>query len=561
VIDLFLHFLPTLAALGILPLVASAGFFRPAWFGRPWRLWLAIESGWRRLARRPKLAASLMCAIQLAGVAVRWAFLGIPVPHVHDEFSYLLAGETFSLGRLTNPTHPMWVHFESAHIFHVPSYTSFYPPGQAVAIAVGYLLGHPWIGIVLSTLVMIVVVYWAARQWLSPYWALLAGLFGLCIVLGGYWTDTYWGGAVNAIAGAMVTGAAGVLRRRASALHLTVLAAGAAGCAITRPFEGLVLTVLLTGWLFWRIARKGPDALRAYARLSLPAVLFLAASAGIFLYYNYRVTGRPLTMPYSEGARQYVARRKFLFQKDPPTPVYRHKEMRDIYVGLRRTGQPQHWRVFGNLKLLFGMYLSIPLVPVFALAAGLALFGWRSRQRPLILTAVGGLAAVLTIPWINPHYYAPFATVMVVAAVAGVRFLRFVPYAGGRPFWIVAATAVCILGVRGAINLSNEARSEPRPAVAWGIERREIEQNLVSRPGRDLVIVRYKPDHNWYHEWVYNHAEIDASKIVWAREMDAANNARLFEYFKGRNVWLLEADMKPPRLTPYPMPGGATPAR
>jgi hypothetical protein len=80
----------------------------------------------------------------------------------------------------------------------------------------------------------------------------------------------------------------------------------------------------------------------------------------------------------------------------------------------------------------------------------------------------------------------------------------------------------------------------------------DIIHKLDLQPGRDLVIVHYRPDHPPMNEWVYNEADIDAAGIVWAREMDAANNRDLISYFKGRSVWLLEADDNPPRLSPYP---------
>lgn len=545
----------------MLPLVAAAAYLRPRWFGHRAQWWRRVEKGWGWISRRPLIFVAVLCAIQIGGAAFRYAYRGIPPPHVHDEFSYLLAGETFASGRLTNPTHPMWVFFESPHIIHVPTYTSFYPPGQAIALAAGFLLGHPWLGVILSTLIMICLVYWAARQWLNACWASLAGVFGLCLVLGTYWTDTYWGGAVNAIAGALVTGSAGALRRRPSGFHLLLYAFGVALCAITRPFEGLVLTALVSGWLIWRLARRGRETILAYLRLSFPAVLLLFASAGAFLYYNHAVTGHMLTMPYSEGDRQYIARRKFLFLKDPPTPAYRHKELRDTYVGLRRTDLPQYWRLYSNLGLLSGIYLSIPLMPLFLLAAALTLRTGRNNLRPLILTAAGGVAAILTIPWINPHYYAPFTAALICSAVTAMRFLRAAPYAAGRPFWIVTAAAVLVLAARGPVNLSEVIFPSPRPPSAWARSRVGIEKQLFAGPENHLVIVRYRPDHDWLKEWVYNHADIDGSKIVWAREMDAANNARLIEYFKNRRVWLLEADAQPPQLTPYPASGPVTPAR
>jgi hypothetical protein len=253
---------------------------------------------------------------------------GPPVPAVHDEFSYLLAGSTFARGMITNQTHPMWVHFETPHVIQTPTRMSKYPPGQGVFLAAGYLLGHPWIGVVLSTLVMILLVYWAARQWVAPWWALVAGVFGLGTVLGTYWTGSYWGGALNAAAGALVTGSAGALRRRCSKMHLALFALGACLCAATRPYEGLVLVSSLSAWLIWRALRgKGPS-LKDYLRASLPAAAVVAVFAAAFLYYDYRVTGNPLTTPYSVASHQYLASKMFLFQEHPPVPEYRHKMLR-----------------------------------------------------------------------------------------------------------------------------------------------------------------------------------------------------------------------------------------
>jgi hypothetical protein len=75
---------------------------------------------------------------------------------------------------------------------------------------------------------------------------------------------------------------------------------------------------------------------------------------------------------------------------------------------------------------------------------------------------------------------------------------------------------------------------------------------LDSLPGDQLVLVHYKPDHNALIDWVYNGADIDGSKVVWARDMGAAGNEELVRYYRDRRVWLLEADDNPPKLLPYP---------
>jgi hypothetical protein len=72
-----------------------------------------------------------------------------------------------------------------------------------------------------------------------------------------------------------------------------------------------------------------------------------------------------------------------------------------------------------------------------------------------------------------------------------------------------------------------------------------------------LAIVRYGPGHNPGNEWVYNAADIDGSKVVWARDAGADDNLELIRYYQNRKVWLIEPDVIPARISPYPMPEGA----
>ena len=81
--------------------------------------------------------------------------------------------------------------------------------------------------------------------------------------------------------------------------------------------------------------------------------------------------------------------------------------------------------------------------------------------------------------------------------------------------------------------------------------REQIEKRLMQMPGQHLVLVRYKPEHDAFDEWVYNAADIDGSKIIWARQLDAEQDQELLAYYKYRKAWLLEADEEPPRLTDY----------
>ena len=74
--------------------------------------------------------------------------------------------------------------------------------------------------------------------------------------------------------------------------------------------------------------------------------------------------------------------------------------------------------------------------------------------------------------------------------------------------------------------------------------RAAIDEKLEHTPGKHLIIVRYCEDHNIHDEWVYNGAEIDDAKVLWAREINPEQNAKLFAYFKDRKIWLVTPDTR-----------------
>ena len=78
-----------------------------------------------------------------------------------------------------------------------------------------------------------------------------------------------------------------------------------------------------------------------------------------------------------------------------------------------------------------------------------------------------------------------------------------------------------------------------------------VAQQLNALPGKQLVFVRYWPSHIFQDEWVYNAADIDGSKIVWARDLGFTENETLQRYYPDRKLWLLEPDAEPPKLSAY----------
>jgi hypothetical protein len=506
-----------------------------------------LESRISRLAAHQWLSVALVGAFSFIGSAAVTSLTRMPQPTINDEFAHLLAADTFASGRLSNPTHPMWIHFETYHVNQTPTYVSKFPPAQGLILALGQVTtGLPIVGVWLSSALACAAICWMLQAWFRPGLAFLGGLLAVAqIGIFSYWTQSYWGGMMPALGSALLFGGIKRILSRPTPTASIAVGIGLGILANSRPYEGLLACIpaaALLGLSFFR------------TRVAIPIAAIGLLTLAAMGYYNFKQTGNPWLTAYQLNAATYQVQPIFrwgTFQE----PAYHHAIMRQYYsrdltaaqlqslVRAKAPTVPHHilnlWQFYGGaplvLPFLVGILAISPLI-------------WPAAAAVLIVC--GGL--ILSSPWVSPHYAAPMTGPFFIVVTYGWQRLRTLRFRQQR-VGLFLARGIVMLAVATVCVRTFAAHVHPDPAIPeWPYERASIEHQLEQTGGYHLILVRYAENHHPEEEWVYNRADIDRSRVVWAREMDPDHNQALIAYFNTRSVWLLEPDGPSRTVVPYP---------
>lgn len=530
-------------------------------FGK--RHWERGERLLQNLAHRRTLS---IVVVGLLPLLIRLALLPIydvPQAAIADEFGYLLTADTFAHGRLANAPHMMREFLESSYILFEPNYTSYYPIGQSVVLLLPKLLGvTPWLGVWASVGLMCAALCWMLQAWLPPRWALIGALVGVFQYgIFGYWMNSYWGGAMPALGGALTLGALPRLFRTHKVRDAIWFGLGLLLLSQTRPYEGVALAIPVCLALVFVLARQHEVAWsKRLLCVVLPIGAILCITVAGTLYYNHAVTGDPLKLPYRLYQEQWGMPTSFYWQPAlPETAILsRYPDIRDNYLWQREIHDRirSFWGLSTTFLIKNSIFWHFYLGP--ALTLPLLLLPWVARRRKLRLLIFTGATALLAIalyPFYFAHYMAPVAGILLVIMMCGLRYLRTWQWSGQptgvflvRGLLMVVLTTVAI---PAGFSLLTGIHMQTKTA------RGDVIQALQKINGSHLVLVRYRPWHNFHNGPIYNDADIDGSPIVWARDLGLERNRKLLRYFNSRKVWLFEPDLQPPQLAPYDTETGA----
>jgi hypothetical protein len=545
----------------LIALAVFVAIVRPRWAQG---FYSTCEQAFRKLAANRRRAMLAAAALPLLARAAMLPWFPPPPPQIHDEFSYLLQGDTFAHGRIANPTPPYWEHFETEYTLLKPVYASQYQPAQGIVLAFGEVVfRHPWFGVWLSMGAMYAALCWGLSYVVPLRWALFGSVIAaLQFGIFGLWMNSYFGGAVAAAAGALIMGSLVRMGIAGKARSSAALCAGALILLFaSRPFEGVLWFLVAVVWVVFRIKRA--PARPRWLSLALPFVAVFGVGAACLAWYNWRITGNPWNPPYLEYRRIYGTPQPFWWQ-GPITvrrfdfPELRNNYLNQVHLYEQRGSFSQILAAEGDRLGDFWRFFIGPLItPALIFLA----FIFRDKRiRPWLLISIPFILDKATYHAWFPAQNAPETALIVLLIVQCWRHMaawrRRRGYGPALSRQLVAAScAAIVIGGLGRAMEPAMPHSLRHLAPIWESLyparrlREDVSARLEKVPGKHLLFVVYAPNHCFCEEWVFNEADLRSQKIVYARSFSTATDTALARYLYDHDVWVVEPDAQPYTLS------------
>jgi hypothetical protein len=236
------------------------------------------------------------------------------------------------------------------------------------------------------------------------------------------------------------------------------------------------------------------------------------------------VTGSWSVLPYALSRYQYGVPTTFTFQANPvPHRALTPAQQLDYQAQSAVHDRAGFW---DQLVERSGFYRFFFLAPLY-LALPVFLFRLRERRFQWVAATLCLFAIADNFyPYFYPHYIAALACLFILAAVAALeRLAAWSPLASRLIVLLCAAHFIFWYGIHSMRDVNVRlamAKYETWDYLNQGDPegRISIDGQLAQIPGKQLVFVRYSPQHG-FHEWVHNGADIDAQRVVWALDLGA----------------------------------------
>ena len=292
--------------------------------------------------------------------------------------------------------------------------------------------------------------------------------------------------------------------------------------ANSRPFEGALISLPICCYTLWILLRE-----RTKAGVWLPgmAVLFAGAAVHrILLSSRYRdispFHGQPIGGNGVFARPLCLANRMTPFITSSPISLFTTGTMRRCrtWEQRRRLAFLRKWSVKAIYQWLFFVFPALSLALI-----GLIPTLRARRFRVLMYTLAFACCGFVSETWLQAHYVAVASGIVYLILLNGLRWMRV--SARHHVVWLkllrgTLASIVCMFFVRLLVVPGNTFPPNWASQTADIPGFRDITRIMEAKPGKQLVIVRYRPDHFWGYSWINNGYDIPTEHVIWARDTE-----------------------------------------
>lgn len=485
-------------------------------------------SSLERLVRSRRFRWGFFALVTILGTAAAGlvsTYLLDRIPHVQDSVAYLFQAEIFAGGRFHAPAPPAAIQnfFTEEYMpMYLGKWFSQYPPGHPLMLAIGVLLGAPWLVEPVLAALSVGFVYLLGRRVYGEGIGILAALLGLSSPFWLFLGSSFMSHATGLffIAGFMLCFAR---LEEGGDMRWALLAGFLAGMAfITRQLTavGALAPFAVYALLF------GRRSWQTY----LPLLAGAAVPATFLMLYNWVQMGGPLDSTYAAWSPHYA-----LGFGDDKAPV--------------GAFPPGHgaWNAYQNLSMLSAQLYGWPYGVALAFAFLPFILGAARSWDYLLLASFLGVVVLYAFYWCGclmygPRFYYETLVPLFLLTARGMFELARVPLRLWPRFHVVrdpalAAFLPALLVV--ALVLYNLRFYLPAQIPLYqnynyssGAELRTVQRAGVHHA---IVFVVSNPPGFWasYGNVFFANDPLLHGDIIYARD-EVPNKALLYTYFPGR---------------------------
>ena len=456
-------------------------------------------------------------------------------PHVPDEVAYLQQARFFAAGTISMPAPPVPEAFD-VYLMKVDGdvWYPVTPPGWAMILALGTLIGAPFIVNPILAGLNVLLAYWL----LSRLYTSSIAKFAIVLLAASPWfvfLAMSFMTHMAALACLMIAAIGVVKAREAQKWNWGLLSGAAIGfVSLIRPLEAIAIAGLIGLW----VLGVGGSRLRISAMGAIAIGTLLIGGLG--LAFNASLTGHPLRFPINTYTDEVFGVNSNAYGFGP-----------DRGMGWELDPNPGH----GPVDALINTNLNVS-------ALNTELLGWSIGSFLMI-------GAFLCFGKVRRSDY------LMLAVAAVIYILHFFYYFAGGPdfgarYWFLMIVPLIVLTARGVESLAdklNESSPEAKRRLYAGVGALIVLTLCVFIPwravdkyhnfrgmmpdvrelasefnfGRSLVLIQGNKHPDYDSAFVYNSNDLDGDGPVFAWDHDSETRKKLLSVYADRPVWIVKA--------------------